>query len=467
MVYPVMNGGDVATALSAASSADRTAVQAAVAKLGIAPFFANNLFATMGNSYGEHGVNNTTTGTVGTRYTSVGLQHWISVLSGGRARFPMAYNFSVSGAKSDAIIATQLAPAMATDAAFILCPNLTLNDHRGANGGASTLPWETTKANIDALVAACRFYGKHLIIGNDPGVGSSSDTGQRFTATELALRNRTNRYLETYNGTPRVTVFDWDSLISDHSSSTGDSNALYYRDTVHPNQTGDMLCARDLIVPEVVRLAPRRNPLISSNADKWSVDNPLGALNTNPMMKNIGGTTGPGGGTINGDVAQGATVGISSGAGVTLTCSLVTVGDYTYQRIVISGTPTGGALNNGPQVTFYQLLTLTPLVVGSKVSAAMDMIIAPGSSGIQDVSSVLSLRDGSSTEINQARMGGYALSDAFAPMIGWSGPYETPEIIVPATLGAATRVMGRVTLIQNVPANMTIDIGRMSARMSA
>lgn len=442
------------------SAADRAGVAAMVRAAGSAPTLLNNRVAVVGNSFGEHGKNNSDTRL---QYTSVGPQHWTSVLGGARCVFPMEYNFAVSGAKSDAIIAGQLSAAMATDAAVVLCPNMTINDHRGSSGGATNLPWATTKANIDTLVAACRAAGKHLIIGNDPGIGTSAITGQRYSSDELAMRNKTNRYLASLNGTPRVTVLDLDALVSLRASSLGDVNAIYSRDALHLNQLGWLVASRDLIVPEMARLLPARSILPASNSDKWSIDNPQGCLNPNPMLTNTGGTSGAGGGTVNGTIAQGSTIGMSSGAGVTVTGSIVQVGDFNYQRMVITGTPTAGAT----QVTFYQLIDTTALVPGVKVAAAMDIIVAAGSTGIQDVSSVLSLRDAGGTEVMQARQGGYTPSDALLPAIGWSGPYETPEVAVPGALGVATRVMGRVTLIQNVAANITIDIGRIAARVSA
>lgn len=166
----------------------------------------------------------------------------------------------------------------------------------------------------------------------------SGDLNAATSLPQIAALNASLRNFAAQN--PNIVFADLAASIVDNSSADGRALASCLADTVHPNETGCIRIGRAL-ANAVRAYAPPPVPLISSNADSYSVSTYSNNRWRNPLFVNTGGSLGTG---ASGTSPQGMDV--SCVGSVTAVSSLVartvaTDGDTLGNNLHVVATATG------------------------------------------------------------------------------------------------------------------------------
>ncbi len=291
--------------------------------------------------------------------TSLSYWTWADFLLGGP--FDIQANAGVGSNTTAEILARLDADVLS------LRPNIVIalagtNDVRYVQTPASMeLAWE----NLQQIYARVLSSGALLVVCSVLPV-SSADSG---AATVLPLQRALNARIAAYaSATANVVFADTYAAIVDSASADGRALTSMLSDSVHPNAVGAYLVGKALAAA-LAPIAFTRAPLISSNADVYSVSALSKNRLSNPLMVNSGGTLGAGVTS-----ASGGTTGIAQGwqaartGAATAVVSLVdrTVADDgdalgKKQRIEATGTA------DGETVTLSLITGVTPFAAGDVI----------------------------------------------------------------------------------------------------
>lgn len=285
---------------------------------------------------------------------------WLQALTNQRFDFDLGDNYGKSGDTSAQMLARIPAALAATTAkvAIVLI---------GTNDANSSVPFATTKANVDASIALLQAAGMTVIVIAELPRGDGTNTSARLTATNLKHFLQYAEYLRRLKTTPGVFVADPWQYWADPLSTTGDVvSPTYTKDGLHEAPIGAYYIALAL-VPIVNAIFPPVDILPTANSDLFdATDNPWGCLNSNPMMDGTAGTFNATGGS--GVVATGW----SENAGPTWTrvYSKATLANgKPAQQVVLGGTGTTSG------VGFRQIITAGNLTIGDQVQAVASVEI--------------------------------------------------------------------------------------------
>ena len=243
--------------------------------------------------------------------------------------------YATTGFTTQQIINTWLTPAVASPAGLAVVLAST-------NDRTALLPAETSIANLTTIRDALLASGKIVVfICETPRGGAFV-----LASPQIQYMQRVRQWCLQQTTTPRVYVVDPWPVLADPASATGANLSTYFADDLHPNQYGAYYGYTGLVTL-FNYLYPPRNILPATNSDVYdATNNPGGVLSANPMTQGTGGTvTAPGAGTMTGTAANSHTATLTNGTGLTVTLDSVTTAGKTWQRIVVSGTPTSAGAN--------------------------------------------------------------------------------------------------------------------------
>lgn len=288
------------------------------------------------------------------RINQMGWLNWACMLSRGRLRAADQPNFGVAGETSAQILARVAAVIASPADAIILCSSI--NDATGAD----------SVGNVQATIAALLAAGKTVIAL--PELPKSSG----WAANRIAQNLRVRQAVLDLQGTPGLIVADpWPDLAD--PAGTGGPTAGLYWDVIHPNTLGNFYIGR-AIAAAVNAQYPEPALLPVTNGGLYDATyNPLGVLNSNPLMT---GTTGTFSGGATGSMAT--SWGLAQTANLTAVASKVTSGGKEWQQVAISGT----AADANQQVTLTTFPTIGNFAAGDKIEAVCEVDVNAGATGI-------------------------------------------------------------------------------------
>lgn len=361
------------------------------------------------------------------RTTARGWLWWLQLLTDARFDFQPADNFAVGGYDTSQMLA-DVGLLLDVEPGIVIAICSTNDRTAGMTADASI----ANMAEWQRFVAG---FHKVIWLGETPR-GDASDGTYTLSATNRQRHLRVRNWqLSRMSLSEIVYVADAWAALSDVNSTTALANTGLFYDGLHFGPPGARLQA-EAIAPIINHLLPPRPRLIESLANLWATNNPTGSLNANPVLAGTGGS----GGT--GTVATSWTV--TEGAGLTATCSKVTVDAINRQRIVVTGTATAANSGASPiDPTPYSVVCSVPvdhtnISVGDVIEASGYLSIAAGSSGLRGVAIYLSITTASGTTTYAAGEPGSATS--------------VPNLDFPSTAIAGTAIVPRATITQAVTA---------------
>jgi hypothetical protein len=385
-----------------------------------------------------------------TKYAG-GMIYWIEMLTQGRVRLPRRLARAVNGARTyDQFMGA--AALAASDADFILyyCDLNDNNDRQNGAAGAITLA--QSQANILSAINTLLAGGKRVI------VFASSPKGPigGFTGVCLQYHMAMVQWIkEAFSFRAGCVVIDPWPWLADMTSMAGNSREDMQPDGAHTGALGAYYNA--IAVADILNTwYPAIDGLIASPADIYSVHNPHGALNSNPMFVGAGGLLGP---NATGTVALDWQA-FTNDPNLSVACSIVHNNGRNWQQMVISGTPTSSL----PQVTLKSTNNyLANLNVGDDYEASCEIQVDAGATGVY-TPYLEACTQGIATDITQSGVWGVpGHKDDYSPSMGYGGVIRTD----PQRVSAGVRVANtsiNVYAATGVPASMTLRVARLAKR---
>lgn len=332
-------------------------------------FPVNNRIAFLGDSITAQGISNDANNI---RNNNRGMTFWVPFLTRQRFVSPQSLNFGIIG-QTSAEIAARVGDVVASGAGS--CVVLAGTNDLGTNDFAATT------ASLASIYKA--LSDANIMIVSLPilprTIGADANAEQNW-----GFINRVNSWIakqgQVYPGyrfvDPRFLFGDPYSL--DLSPRTG-----FTYDGLHPVAIGMRYISKP-IAEYLNTMLPDTSIQVSSPTDYFSAYNPGGTLNNNPMLAGSAGTLGP---RATGAVANDWAIGAYDGGGGAITslnvaASKVTVNNLDAQRILISGTATGGYQTI---VVFEQTFSPTNLKSGDTIEAICDFQTAGGVVGVSGI----------------------------------------------------------------------------------
>jgi lysophospholipase L1-like esterase len=344
----------------------------------------------------------------GTRHELRSLRYWLGLLANQRLVSNYSINFGVSGETSAQILARAATTAAASAQAVV---GLFSTNDRGSLTAAQSL------SNITAWVAAMRAANKVVFICDET---PRTDLAGALLTEHLAVRDGIRAM-----AAPGVFVLPtWNSIASAGDNQVADAAKLY--DNVHPNPIGGAAMAAACL------------PIIKAcYADPNTLS--LGTnLATNPTQT---GTTGTVTAPATGQTATSWTGNVRADlAPATAAFSKVSEGGKTWQRILVTGTPTTGAI---PEVRYFH----EPSVAGFAAGDVVELLARVKITNVGNMRHIiLQLLYGNSlaSDVSDG-FGTTALDFDGGP---WEGIMRTPPATIPA-LNNQMRINIAVRGIQN------------------
>ncbi|HEY9250117.1 MAG TPA: SGNH/GDSL hydrolase family protein, partial [Rariglobus sp.] len=278
---------------------------------------------------------------------------WANALS--NQRFYYTGTFGVSGATSDGIIATKLAPALATKPRFMTI-FMGVNDVRTPGFSA-----EHTLANIAEAAGQALAQGTTPIVFTDPG-------NEHYQPSQVAFINDLNERIKTYCATTKGAVlFDMAALVSTQRNPAIVFQPGWSPDGVHFQTLGAYKAG--------AAFAAFMDTLVKSPS---TLSNPAVNLLVNPAFTGAGGAIGNGN---TGSLPDGFS-GTRDNANCTAAYSLNSRKDGA-QELVMSLTSTDANKLGGGRIT--QTIPVSNLSPGEALQAGVEVDIEPGSVNLLDV----------------------------------------------------------------------------------
>lgn len=376
---------------------------------------------------------------------------YLQTLSRGGLRMHHRYNFGVSGDRvSDlrarletdaANVYGQRPSAGGYGAAVILC---------GTNSVYAGVPFAQLVADYSACIDLIRRYVPVVVVIAEWPRGT--DGTNLLSAANQKLMFRFAEWLRRLRSDSRVfgVVDVWpesaDPAAADCRPLPG---MLASTDWVH-NSPGIALATAEKLAALLRPMAPDGNYAPASNGDLYdAANNPLGCLNTNPLLRGTAGT-----------FSGGATGAAPDGASLQQANSLVAVGEQTTvdgrpaYRITVSGTPSA----DNSTVNLRLPNVRASVVAGDRLEMGMDFIVAGAHQNFAAPGLMID------TGVTASRVyGGLGLSgDSPMPAARaktYRGVSLSAEYLVPAEIPASLTPNVRLFFSKSgVPASAVIDI---------
>lgn len=397
----------------------------------------------------------------GTSYNKYGngIVYWTEMLTRGVAYFPFELAFAVSGyTTTQSLPQSKLCAQSNADVVMIFCDINDTTLRQAANITAVSV--NQTLINIDTMVKDQLRGGKLVILFSGSPAGPTAGSVTEFSGIYLNQNTYIAQWMrDKYKTTDRVHVVDVWPDWGDMTSATGYANSTSTYDNLHPSATGAYQAAVKIKKIFDIYYPYSFEPLISTGADLYSAaNNPLGALNSNPMLT---GTTGTAGANTSGQFATGWTASTTD-AGLTVVGSKVSSGGKIWQQFVISGTPTTA----NPNLLFRQTETIGQFAIGDKFYASCEIEVDSGSANCYTPYLSTRVQGASITDLaSSGELGTSGHTDGVGPSFAYSGVLITDA--APITAGnvftAADTRFGVYT-VQNAAASMTVRVARIAKR---
>lgn len=171
--------------------------------------------------------------------------------------------------------------------------------------------------------------------------GDSNDwTTQQKRDTHLAVNKWIMEFCQRNNNILFLDVYE--ILVDRTDTVNGDIIGSYTTDDLHFNGIGAGLIGKE-VADQLSSIFGKFNPqLISTAADRYSVDNPYGNIIANGLLYGTGGTAGTG---VTGDVADSFSISREGGSNITGVASKITDpsdSSFPMQRITVTTTGASG-----------------------------------------------------------------------------------------------------------------------------
>ena len=351
---------------------------------------------------------------------SQGYIGWLQYLTRQRIDFELDDNYGVSGENTAQMYARIPEMLRSTDAGAIIFLGGTNDWSYGftALGATSGQPpgGTDTLVNLEAIYTAIRNGGRICIMMAEMPRGDSTNTSSRLSASNLKRQNKVREYVLNLNEFGVYTVDPWQYLALANATN-GDCIEADFKDGLHPNASGAYYTALAL-QPLIESLYSPVNILPQANSDVYDASlNPLGCLNSNPVMDGTGGTKNTGAsGNLADNWSENAT------PGFTRTYSKVTSGGKTWQQVVLGGTATATG------ISVRQVITPGLLTVGDRIQAVCELEMDVDVSNIVAVS--LQILDNGTISSGDMRPTDTTMR---IPAVATSGILETPIYTITST----------------------------------
>lgn len=376
-------------------------------------FPKNNKIALLGDSITAAGIDASQANEI--RNSNRGMTFWVPFLTWQKFVSPQSMNFGISGQTSGQI-AARVATVVAANPG--ICVVLAGTNDIGANSVA------TCKANLATIYAA--LAAANILIIALPILPRTLSGESKYSFPQ-AVNEWIRDQAKNYPGFKFIDPF----LFGDPYSLTYSPRTNYTYDGLHPFAIGMRYISKP-VADYLNTLVPESGAQVRSVTDYFNADNPRGCLNTNPMLVGTSGT--PGGiGNIADSHNVSANANGGSVTGLTVACSksTSTITGIVNQRIVLSGSATGGWDTN---VILSSIVDHTLLASGDVIELLADIEVVGGTVGISGVSAYFF-----ATQSGVAKFSydGYAVvSDDFT-VDGFTGTFRTPPMTLTANPSAS------------------------------
>jgi hypothetical protein len=347
----------------------------------------------------------------GTRRELRSMLHTLGMLSGQVFDTPASLNFGVSSETSAQVLARAATTAAASAQAVV---GLFSTNDRG------TLTAEQSLSNIAGWIAAMRAANKVVFICDET---PRTDLNGALLTEHLAVRDGIRAMHRPGSGI--YVLPTWTSLQSAGDSEVADAAKLY--DTVHPNPIGGFAMGQACL--STIMAAYGAREFLASGTN----------LATNPAQTGTSGTvTAP----AAGQVASSWSLNVRADlAPAVATGSKVTEGGKEWTRIVVTGTPTTGAI---PEARYFWEPNVAGFAQGDVVEVAARVKIN-SVSNMRHI--VMQLLYGNALNTDVAD--GFATSLLDFDGGPWEGVYVAPRVTIPAT-NNQMRIMFSIRGVQSV-----------------
>jgi lysophospholipase L1-like esterase len=379
-------------------------------------FPINNQVALLGDSITAAGVANGVIPTISTdalalRNMNRGMTYWLPFLTNQNFRSPQSLNFGISG-QTTSQIAARVGDVVNSGAGTCVVEMGTNN--AGTNNYAATIAdFETT---FSALAAA------NILIVVIPILPRTISAGD--TATQGFI-NKVNLWLMNAGALYPNYKFIDPYLFGEPYSTTMSPRDGYTYDGLHPTAIGMRYICKP-IAEYLNTLVPVRPRQLRTVTDYFSVDNPTGYCNLNPMVAGTAGTVGSG---VTGTCADNWSLNKVAGGGDVSSLTVVGSSDTSdtgliAQKIVIGGSASGGyqTIVGFDQYNFSNSVD-GKLKAGDVVECIAEIEVIGGAVGVSGVSVYLM-----TTQAGQAHYSwdGYAIVSEDLTVDGYKGVFRTP-----------------------------------------
>lgn len=374
----------------------------------------NNKVALLGDSITAAGVDNTSVANE-LHNTNRGMTHWVPFLTRQKFISPQSLNFGIVG-ETSAQIAARVADVVASGAGT--CVVIAGTNDIGA------LTFAQTTGNLATIYAA--LSAANILIIALPIL-------PRTLAGEAnySFPQRVNEWIreqgKNYAGFKFIDPF----IFGDPYSLTYSPRTGYTYDGTHPMAIG-MRYLAEPVADYLNTLVPESGAQVRSVCDYFNTSNPRGCLNPNPMLVGTAGT--PSG---IGPIANSYNVGANAGGGsigslvVTCSKSVSTITQMENQKIVVSGTATGGFATN---VILSLVGNIPNLSAGDTIELLADIEVAGGTIGI---SGIAAYAYATMVGVTKWAYDGYAVVSDDLTSDAYTGTFRTPPLVLTAAPSAS------------------------------
>jgi len=357
-----------------------------------------------------------------------GYLFWSLFFARQRCRYDLIDNYGVGGDTTTMMLA-RIGQVIASAASVVIVLGST-NDR-----GAANMTAQATITNLTAIRDKLRAAGKIVVFVAETPRGDTTFTTNRLSGQQLAYHVKVRQWILSQVAQPGVFVADPWSYMGDPASTTGDARVGYTHDGLHMNTTGAFYLGT-AIAKVLNFLFPEPNILPVSNVDQYSVDNPQGCVNLNPMMTGTAGTAATGGSGQLADSWSGTNAAGASGA--TRTYTKVTKNGQEWQQCVLGGTASGtaAALDIARQIGLQ-----AKVIPGQYLEAIADIEFDAGLVNVMSIQLGITITDpvnGTVSIWDGDRYTGLSV----IPGVAGAGILRVPRMLVPA---GATDVRLRLT----------------------
>ena len=315
-------------------------------------------------------------------------------------------------------------------------------------GSAAFDAW-TSIDNCTQMQQAALAAGARVLWIVDSPRGTTTYPGQAITGAQLTNHQIVRRWMLSQDNGHTIRVSDSYPALVDAASAAGYLINGLSIDGLHDDPIMAYLEAK-VAAPIIMQMFPGRDyKVIATNADLYSLSNPYGAINANPMVKNTG--TGGSLGTGGAGVYPGGWVGsnATSAAGVTRTGSYDADGVW---RCNVSGSASGtaAAVDILKQQGFH-----TTLAPGQQYEIFADLEIDAGATNISSIQLGLEVTDpvnGTQRYWDGDRYLGTSVIHSGAD----TGLWRSPRMVMPA--GATSANLRLTAYIVDSAASVTLGV---------